>query len=64
MHFSGIVFILIGMTLINTFFPLTIVEATAIGKCNPFTCDEECRTKGNKRGYCENYNCECSKWKR
>uniref|UniRef100_A0A1E1WVZ4 Putative potassium channel toxin n=1 Tax=Tityus obscurus TaxID=1221240 RepID=A0A1E1WVZ4_TITOB len=64
MHFSGIVLILISMTLINTFFSVTIVEATPFRYCNPRNCAKECQGRGKGTGYCDEDVCKCSGWKR
>uniref|UniRef100_A0A1E1WVR0 Putative potassium channel toxin n=1 Tax=Tityus obscurus TaxID=1221240 RepID=A0A1E1WVR0_TITOB len=64
MHFSGIVLILISMTLVNTFFSVTIVEASPFRKCKPVNCAKECQGKGKPTGYCNKDVCKCSEWKR
>nr|P86270.2 RecName: Full=Potassium channel toxin alpha-KTx 21.1; AltName: Full=Tityustoxin-15; Short=Ts15; Flags: Precursor [Tityus serrulatus]QPD99020.1 potassium channel toxin Ts15 [Tityus serrulatus] len=63
MQFSGVVLILISMTLVNFVFFETKVEAGKFGKCKPNICAKTCQTeKGKGMGYCNKTECVCSEW--
>nr|Q5G8B7.1 RecName: Full=Cysteine-rich peptide clone 2; Flags: Precursor [Tityus costatus]AAW72454.1 cysteine-rich peptide precursor [Tityus costatus] len=62
MHFSGVVLILLSMTLVNFVFVETKVETGQYVKCKYDICAKSCQEeKGKRTGFCSNPECICSK---